>query len=53
MSCGCAEASEEVQRYHEMIGSCDVIPSGITNRYAGLDAVVDCSIYESMSRGYR
>ena len=39
MGCGCSEKAAEIQRYHEMMGSCDVGngDSGMaTNRYGGL-----------------
>ena len=37
MGCGCSEASEDIKRYHEMIGSCDRNPRNIReNKYSGL-----------------
>lgn len=37
MGCGCSQASEDVKRYHEMIGSCDRTSSDTReNRYSGL-----------------
>lgn len=37
MGCGCSQVSEDVKRYHEMIGSCDIIPSDMRkNKYSGL-----------------
>ena len=37
MGCGCSQASEDIKRYHEMIGSCDINPSNIReNKSSGL-----------------
>ena len=41
MGCGCAEKAVEIQRYHEMIGSCDSMPSTMSgSQYSGLTAMV-------------
>ena len=41
MGCGCAEKAVEIQRYHEMIGSCDSMPSNMSgSQYSGLTAMV-------------
>lgn len=52
MGCGCSQADEDVKRYHEMIGSCDKVPSDTReNRYYGLTGKINN--YDSKySRGY-
>jgi len=50
MGCGCSKAAEDVQRYHEMMGSCDVGNGNASvQRYSGLSAKV--SGYGQSSRG--
>ena len=37
MGCGCSQAAEDVKRYHEMMGSCDVGNGNQSvQRYGGL-----------------
>ncbi|MEK6914227.1 MAG: hypothetical protein AABW83_01110 [Nanoarchaeota archaeon] len=51
MGCGCSEKSEEIKRYHEMIGSCDRDPNNVKEeKYSGL--VEKLGDYDSSRRNY-
>jgi len=41
MACNCSQASEEIKRYHEMIGSCDINLKEKRNNYLNLERKID------------